>query len=324
MDSRTQPSPAQSPGSVNRQNLSAAPQVLFLHGLNTFGDDLLHIGPRSYGRMDRELKQELARCGVTIHSVDGVGCGSPEEQADLVCDWLRKKLGSEELTRKRPLVILGNSLGGLVARVVAHRLSAPRSDSDLADLAPWTIPLVVTWGTPHRGTVAAGITRELASRHRQLFQTVRRLATTIRYDLDERDQTFRHYTPQAMDVFNLKYPPLTGVVREVSLLCRVPMRDVAPCFWLLYPRLHGRNYINMLKDYVSQSETHAPSDGFIPVGSQAWGETRGDFRLDHFVQMGFAELLPQKAQREFARSEFRNLVKTLVDLIEETTRRSGI
>lgn len=292
------------------------PQVLFLHGLNTFGDDLLHVGSRGYGRMDRELKLEISRYEIQIFSVDGVGSGSPEDQADIVFSWLRKKLASGELTRKRPLVILGNSLGGLVARVVAHRMLA-------SEFAPWPIPLIVTWGTPHRGTVAAGLSREFANRHPKFFRAIRRLAAAARYDLDEKDQTFRHYTPQAMDEFNLKYPRFTNGIREVSLLCRVPVQDVAPCFWPLYPHLHDRGYISMLKGFVSQNETHAPSDGFISVGSQTWGEVLGDFRLDHFVQMGFVELLPQKAQRDLARSEFRNLVETLASLIKEITTECG-
>lgn len=307
-------SPDSQPSSL--QNAEA--QVLFLHGLNTYGDDLLHIGPRTFGRMDRELKREISRFGITLHSVDGIGSGSPETQAELVLSWMHNKLESGELSRNRPLALLGNSLGGLVARVVAHRL--PNSN-----LGNWPISLVVTWGTPHRGTVAAGFSEDLRLRYPKLSRAARQVAAKIQYDLDERDQTFRHYTPQALDLFNLKYPPLTkglNSVREVSLLCRVPIQEVAPCFWPLYPRLHGRSYVSMLKGVLSQNETHAPSDGFISVGSQKWGEVRGDFRLDHFVQMGFIELLPQKSQREFARSQFRDLVRTIVELIGESTSRN--
>lgn len=294
------------------QSLASKAQVIFLHGLNTYGDDVLHIGPRTFGRMDRELRPELLKLGVEIHSVDGIGRGSPEEQAELVFQWLNQKAIEEVLSPEKPLILLGNSLGGLVARVVAHHKS------------PWHIPLLISWGTPHRGTVAADFSNRMKLQYPAVSKVARAIAAGFQYDLDEKDLTFRHYTPKAMDTFNLKYPRLQSPTREVSLLCRVPLQDVAPCFWPLYPYIHDHAYWEMARGFLFDlidlnKDAHAPSDGFVPVGSQSWGETLGDFRLDHFVQMGFVELLPREAQREHARSQFRDLVKTIAALIREAS-----
>lgn len=286
------------------------PHVIFLHGLNTFGDDELHIGPLRFGKMDRELSKEFARHGVGLQTVNRVGQGSPEEQAEIVFTWLKTQVAEKKLSQDRPLVLLGNSLGGLVARVVAHRM--PNSM-----LAPWSIPLVVTWGTPHRGVVAAGVANEFSRRYPTLFRTTRYLAKLANYDLTQKEQTFRHYTPQAMDTFNLRFPALNGKTREVSLLCRVPIQHVAPCFWPLYPKFHDLGYGGMFYRLVTENESHSPSDGFVPVGSQLWGDVIGDFRLDHFTQLGFVELLPRRSSREIARSEFRDLVSNMVFLIRE-------
>lgn len=291
-------------------NQGPQPHVIFLHGLNTFGDDELHIGPLKFGKMDRELRTEFARHGIDLQTVNGVGQGSPEEQAEIVFSWLKMQVTERKLSQDRPLVILGNSLGGLVARVVAHRMSN-------SELAPWPIPLLMSWGTPHRGVVAAGVANELSKRHPSLFKATRYLAKLANYDLTQKEQTFRHYTPQAMDTFNLRFPALYGTTREVSLLCRVPIQHVAPCFWPLYPTCHDLGYGGIFYRAVTENESHSPSDGFVAVGSQLWGEVVGDFRLDHFTQLGFIELLPRNSSREIARSEFRNLVRCMVSLIRE-------
>ncbi len=282
-------------------------QVVFLHGLNTFGDDVLHFGPMKFGKMDRPLKTEFSRFGIKLRSVPGIGQGSPEEQAKLVLCWLRNQLAEKQLSTDLPLVLIGNSLGGLVARVVAHQIRN-------SELSNWNLPLLITWGTPHRGVLAAGLADRWFKRQPKLFEGLNWIARIFKYEVTRRTRTFRYYTPEALDNFNQKYPELKDRTKEVSLLCRVNARKTPICLWPLYPLIHDLSYLRLLHEVSFSNSKYSPSDGLIPVGSQIWGEVTGDFQLDHFSQIGFFQFLPRRADREFAKLEFARLVSCILNL----------
>ncbi len=240
---------------------------VFLHGLCTYADDELHLGPVRLGRLDRHVVHFFAEHKTPLLSINGIGFGSPEEQAETALPQINSTLNCPQ-----HLILLGNSMGGIVARVL----------QPLLEEAGHTVE-VVTWGTPHLGTLAASRNDSLPLR----------LATKlIGYDLEKRYSTFKHYTPQAMATFNCRYPFRTAT--HFSLECNAPFRYTLPLLLPLHP---GQ-----------------PSDGFITIESQRFGQTIACFQLDHFAAIGYAGLHPLKSVRERLRQEFVRLMETILQL----------
>jgi len=284
----------------------ARPMAVFFHGLNTFGDDLLHLGPVTMGRMDRYLAPAMQEKGVHFISVEKVGDGSPESQADWALTWLQKN--APEI-RGKEISLLGNSIGGLVARALTKKL---REQPKVLDVS---VKKIVTWGTPHRGTIAADLTEHLSQKFPRLYPQLTAALAKIDYHVDSKSSTFQVYSPRSMEKFNLAHP-IHSETPEFSLLCSVPAAEVSPYFWTLYPHLHGTSFSSLAKDYVNGDRSFSPSDGFVPNGSQAWGQELGPYRLDHFVQMGFTQLLPTRSRRNFAKLEFQKLAADLAQLLD--------
>ncbi len=289
---------------MNRKTLQ--PVAIFFHGLNTFGDDLLHLGPVSLGRMDRHLAPALKQKDVHFISVEKVGDGPPQSQAEWAISWLKKN--SPEI-RGQEVTLLGNSIGGLAARATAKMIRERPNELDVR------ISKIITWGTPHRGTLAANLTDHLNLKFPVLYPALKSALVKVDYHLESKSATFKVYSPIEMEKFNLNHP-IHPETDEISFLCCVPPAEVSPYFWTLYPHIHGLSIADFAVELSRTSSGFAPSDGFIPNGSQSWGVERGPYRLDHFVQMGFTELLPSRKARNSAKIEFQKLVSDLADLVK--------
>lgn len=286
---------------------SSKPIIIFFHGLNTFGDDQLHLGPATLGRMDLHLKSALENRGVQFFSINGIGSGSPETQATCALDQLANH---PSLAPGSSIHLFGQSMGGLVARVVAHRL---KTEPEVNPKSLY-VKNIITCGTPHRGTVAANFALEFAEKNRAL---VRGLAT-VGYDLERNSETFRHYSPQSLDAFNMKYPA-ESAAPEHTLICAVPLRSVSRYFLGFYRRLHGLGRLEMIRGLFATSDSFAPSDGFIPVGSQNWAHVYGPYGLDHFAQMGFFSMVQTPSGRAAAKLEFQRFCDDIVKLTSDNT-----
>lgn len=279
---------------------TSAPTALFFHGLNTFGDDLLHIGRVSRGRMDRHLREEFESRGVRFFSMNGIGMGSPEDQA-LIC---ARQIETLDIESETAVHFLGNSMGGLVARALA----ALWKDGKVQNPKNLRVASLISWGTPHRGTVAADFALDFTKRNSRLVKSL----AQIGYDMARNDETYRHYSPRSLDDFNRRYP-LHSASPEHSFICAVPLREVSPYFWALYGYLHGVGPIELLRRLGQRFDSFAPSDGFIPVGSQNWGERHGPYALDHFAQSGFFSILSKPIR---ARAEFEKLCDDMTALMK--------
>ncbi len=262
--------------------MNSRTQVVFLHGLNTHGDDLMRTGSRIWGRMDEWMLPPLTARGLDVMSVNGIGYGSPESQAQVAKREILKTLGAQ-----REFVLLGNSLGGLVARVLQY-------DSELRS----RVRGVLTWGTPHHGAPAATPAVEWPVR----FPWVNSVSRAFGQDLLAKREAYEPYTPASLQSFNARFPA-TGL--EHSFLCLVPARDVSRVFWPITGFIHEDGFSGALRRWIIDDD-FAPSDGFIPRASQAFGQIHGPYALDHFVQIGMVHLYKnpetrRKALREFAR-----------------------
>lgn len=282
--------------------------IVFFHGLNTFGDDLLHLGPVTFGRMDSHLKVELEKRGRNFVSIDGIGAGPLEAQADIAIEQMAT---AESLVEGSSIHLLGQSMGGLVARVVARRLKT----DPLVNRKNLVVGNIVTMGTPHRGTIAANLAVDFATNIGRVVgkhQILERVFDKMGYRLDRKSETFRNTTPQSMDVFNLKYP-IDAEIPEHSLICAVPLYSVSKIFWGLYRKLHGLDRLEMIRGALSKEDNFAPSDGLIPVGSQNWGQGHGPYRLDHFAQMGLFSSR-SRLEKQAERDEFQRLCDDIAKL----------
>lgn len=265
-------------------------QVVFLHGLNTHGDDLMRTGSRIWGRMDEWLIPPLTARGLDVLSVNGIGYGTPESQAEVA-----KREILRALPEHSEFVLLGNSLGGLVARVLQH-------DVELRS----RVRGVLTWGTPHHGAPAATPAVEWPSRH----PWINTLSRALGQDLIAKREAYEPYTPASLRDFNARFPA-TGL--EHSFLCLVPARDVLGVFWPITGLVHDDGFTGAIRRWIIDDD-FAPSDGFIPRASQAFGQIHGPFALDHFVQIGMIHLYKSSARRAKAQREFARLCDELAEV----------
>ena len=267
------------------------PTVIFFHGLNTYGDDLLHLGRVDLGRMDRYLVPEFEKHGVRFISINGIGDGTPEAQAGVAMSQIKQIPRSDG-----PIHLLGNSLGGLVARVIATRMQ---------------VASVISWGSPHLGAGAADLALNFPRKYPQLTEALAKIG----YVVGKNSDVYRHYSSEGLEDFNRRYP-YQNSTPEHSFLCAVPLKDVSPYFWPFFAPLHGLGPIDFAKHVAGKSQPVPDSDGFITVASQTRGETHGPYYLDHFVQAGFVSMMPTPAQRKRARQEFEKLCSDMARLIK--------
>ena len=257
--------------------------LVFLHGLNTFGDDDLHLGPLRFGLMHRHLESAFRERGVPFIPVTGIGAGSPEVLAERALAFLEK---NAVLEREGAIDLLGQSVGGIVARALAAR-------SELKG----RVRLVMTLGTPHLGSTAAETGVEFEHRHPVLD----RAARLFGYDTRAKRDVFRHYTPAALAEFNVRFP---ATAREIALLCEVEPRDLTLPIRALFERLQRK----------TADGKRLAGDGFIPTGSQRRQENLGPFALDHLSALGYFFFSRPSARRR-AEQEFARLVATVAELV---------
>ena len=246
--------------------------LVFIHGLNTYGDDDIHIGPLRFGAMHARLEKRFRDLGHGFHAPQNLGAGSPEEMAEAAARQVR------EFAPRGPIHLLGQSTGGLVARAMAAREEFRER-----------IASIITWGTPHQGTIAAHFAIEFARRRPGLA----RVFKTFGYDTGAKGSIFAHYTPEAQQTFNTRFPQTNE--RSFSLVCEVNQADLSWPLGFFHSRLHPER---------------EASDGFVWRESQTWGNARGPFRLDHFGELGFFPHLRLSARRR-AEIEFERLISEI-------------
>lgn len=247
--------------------------ALFLRGLNTYGDDDLHLGPARLGPMHSPWQKALRAHGFDVFAPGGLGLHDPEKQAEAIAT----QLVSTGWSDADGHFIVGHSTGGLTARA-------------LAKLCPGKTLALVTVGTPHLGTEAASFARSVQSRLPFLHKTL----AAVGYDTSKRSEIFELFTPEAIARFNERHP-LPKNIACAHALCEKPMRDVSWPLLALYRQLH------------SSPGTKDRSDGFIHSQSQAFGFHLGTYALDHFENLGFF-ISPNPQRRAAAKAEFDRLV----------------
>jgi pimeloyl-ACP methyl ester carboxylesterase len=256
---------------MKRHRKTTSPVVYFLRGLVSRGDEALRLGPLELGTYSGRLLRALHQ--VTVINVEGLGRGTAEEMGERACQFLLKDAVFTSL--KEPVHLLGHSLGGLVARCLAHRVELEGR-----------IASVVTLGTPHQG-IAAAVPRD----HGRAMKLIRNIADG---GFEDRSRYYVSCRPESLVTFNRRYPDVEGIFYASAL-------GVVP-----------RARLPFVFQVVDGQYNDGPSDGLVPEASQQWGQSLGQFRLDHLEQIGFCQDLHPLKRLEFT-LEFRRLCGTLTD-----------
>lgn len=259
--------------------------IIFVHGLNTYGDDDIHIGPLKFGEMHRHWHRALSARLLQFRPVTNLETRSPLDQAEEIIRNL------DDLDPNERLHLLGQSTGGLTARALAVH---PRWRERVAS--------VMTVGTPHQGADAALFGLRFAER----FPAWHRLFRLFGYDTVRKSTIYSHFTPEAVSEFN-RGPNLPGDIRAFSFICELPESELSWPLRLMHGRLNpDRN----------------AGDGFISSQSQTFGEAHGTFALDHFGELGFFPFLSASARLKGS-AEFERLADAIAAAVRfaETTRR---
>lgn len=254
--------------------MSTSSSVLLFRGLNTYGDDILHVGPLNFGESYRHWTRALdgkvaTRAWPTV-PVLTMGSGRMLEMVERAKEFVRATPAWKD--PKQNFHILAHSTGGIVARALVHD---PEIQSRVLTLT--------TVGSPHQGA-AAGVRAE------QVHPSLKQFLKTFGYDLEARKIYFKDLLPDSMTAFNERFPNVAGI-RYASILAEKP--PAGPSFPM--------RFMEMSLGYFSE-----PSDGLIPISSQRWGDILGHLHMDHLELAGFCFHVKPAARKRF-QSEFRRM-----------------
>jgi pimeloyl-ACP methyl ester carboxylesterase len=256
--------------------LKSKPVVLFIKGLNTYGDDNLRLGPFVVGSYWQNLAQQLFE--FDFHPVPNLKHGTIEEIVNRADQYLLSN-GLYENPEIR-LHILGHSLGGLVARALAHNKRISSQVSSVSSI-----------GTSHFGTNRADLILYAGKR-------IKFMTKILRYDLEGKKKFFKIFSQEGIQQFNETYPDLNHI-RYGSIVTSLPFPQLT--FALRLASFFGA------KDQVG--------DGLVSESSQKWGHEIGRYQLDHIEQMGYCLKWFKKPKIRF-RSEFEKMCKDYIQFLK--------
>lgn len=262
--------------------------VVYLHGLNTYADSLVHLGPLTFGQMSDSWKKVICDRGWKFVDVPGMGFGAVEEQADKALKYFDSEgiLSSDE-----PLHLFGHSLGGLVARVLSHH-----------PLLQGRIRSIITIGTPHSGAEVTEKALMLEKTSPLLYKFMK----TFGYDVVKKRSSLENFTTERLLAINERYRKLEHI-RCVSFIGNAKYEQLCVPYQVIYSKLHPKG-------------SHIESDGFITAESQRWAEIGGEFSLDHMAEIG-VYLNASKNRRIYAQNEFKRLADAVCEVIRTEAKR---
>jgi pimeloyl-ACP methyl ester carboxylesterase len=257
-------------------------KVLFIRGLNTMGDDLMHLGPISLGPHDYFFKHSLARYGYEVVSVKGMGAGRLEKHVERAIDFYQNHPLAKS---NEPFHIIGHSAGGLIAREFLHRFEQPERILSFISLA-----------SPHNGAFLADKAVNFRNNNPALYHVCK----AFNYDFDQRAESFIDLTPENVHKLNERHKHLN--FKSSSITFSIPLHEMSLPLGVVNARV--RTY---------RRGFH--SDGIVERQSQAYGEVLGHYELDHLTQLGYFLYVYPWWRKEMVR-RYLSMVETVVKYLD--------
>ena len=226
------------------------PAIVLIHGLSGF--NALLAGRRPAKEFFPGVRKHLTEAGFDVFVPNVSPTASVAARAGELAAALEEHFG------RRPLHLIGHSLGGLDARYLTTHLGY---DERVVSLT--------TIGTPHRGSPFADwAVRRLERFYRPLFR-----AFGVPVD------AFRDLTTDACFRFNERTPDVPNVpVVSVAGVCDKPW--LGPEWW--FPAR-----------IVDEAE--GPNDGIVSLRSAAWGSRTETWQADHLNLVNWPNRIMQRA-----------------------------
>jgi len=256
-------------------------KVLYFHGLNSYGDEKIHLGPLTFGCMSSRLTIAFANLDVEFVPVKGIGVGTLEKQKENCLTFIKEKINEQDLGQWH---LLGHSFGGLLARAVTDKLH--RNGTNVASIC--------TIATPHNGALLANEAALFSKNHPLMYITCK----VFGYDTQKRLLTLGEVTQEKIYEFNKKYPPIE-CIPSGSISSNLNYFELSlPLRWLYMPIKRKTNIQN--------------SDGMVEQNSQIWNQTLTTIQLDHLGQIGLNLYIHPK-RRKAQTKEFNRMCLKLVE-----------
>jgi hypothetical protein len=253
--------------------------VFFLRGLSTKGLDDIRFAFIYWGQMHVHLERELAKRGVKLIPVLGMGAGLLDEQAHLAVDFLR---AHPLWNSSQKFHLLGHSAGGLIGKKVLALLAPEEASRNIFSL--------VTIATPHGGSYLAEACLQAPIRHPVFTWLLKKIGFDIRNGFP----FYLQLTPatQIQEFSSWHAPP---GIKTASITAAGNWRIWSWPFWIA-------KILRMMR------EIPTPHDGLLESKSQTFGQNLGHFDLDHLTQLGV-----------YGRSEFSKMCDRLAEYFRTTT-----
>jgi triacylglycerol lipase len=218
--------------------------VVLVHGL--FGFDELVVGKVRHAYY-RGVREVLVQDGHAVQVARLPAAGAITVRA----------AGLAELVNasdSKRVNVIAHSMGGLDARYAVSRLGLAKR-----------VGVVVTVGTPHRGSPIADLSSSLMDRL-GLAKALSMAGVSVDALRDLTRESLARFNEEVPDARGVAYASVVGIVRHVR---RASPLLVPSCLWL--------------------NQTVGDNDGVVPADSQRWGHVLSEIDADHWAQIGWSK-----------------------------------
>lgn len=218
--------------------------VVLVHGL--FGFDELVVGKVRHAYY-RGVREVLVKDGHAVQVARLPAAGAITVRAA----GLAALVNASDSKRVN---VIAHSMGGLDARYALSRLGLAKR-----------VGVVVTVGTPHRGSPIADLSSSLMDRL-GLAKALSMAGVSVDALRDLTRESLARFNEEVPDAKGVAYASVVGIVRQVK---RASPLLVPSCLWL--------------------NQTVGDNDGVVPADSQRWGHVLSEIDADHWAQIGWSK-----------------------------------
>lgn len=264
---------------IGRNSIEKADKVLLIPGSGTRGT-ILHIGDYiKLGNYYQEIRKIFSQNQIptVVLPADKKGNTSIEERVELVIQKVK-----EESADGSKILILGHSLGGIVARVAARNEIVKKNTVG-----------IVTVSAPNQGTVLLDHLSQQSFKNKILIG----LARVFGFDILKKRYLFQMTVQNsaAWDTLQDKDPNLPPMFSIVTAEPPTTIQRLVPFF--SYPEKVIRS--ELISRGLDETPWSTLNDGLVPAYSQVWGRCLAYLELNHLSSLG--KVIDEEQREKFQR-----------------------